>query len=200
MKHGLAERTCGIDKDRQYGHAAWTYVQYVRHGNTEWTWSMDMQYGLATRTCSMDTQHRHAAWICSMDTNHRIQNGHATGGHAAWKRSRDLLTPYSRPLLFSLLKRFGLWVRVSSVVPQRAEKSRAFSFALSIYSLYSFSCSGAPLLLRAREREKSSGVHLCRLIYPSKLTRILPIEIFVACLKALCPCRQVSEGPMGKII
>jgi hypothetical protein len=182
--------------DMQHGHMYSMCGTEIQSGHAAWTCSTGWPQGHAVWTRSIDTQHAHAAWTQSTE----IQNGHAMGGHAAWKRSRDLLTPYSRPLLFSLLNRFGLWVRVSSVVPQRAEKSRAFSFALSIFSLCSFSRSGAPLLLRARKREKSSGVHLYRLIYLSKLTRILPVEIFVACLKALCPCRQVAEGPMGKII
>jgi hypothetical protein len=30
VKHGHADRTRGIDMDRQYEHAAWTYIQ---HGN-----------------------------------------------------------------------------------------------------------------------------------------------------------------------
>jgi hypothetical protein len=92
LKHGHAARTCGIDIDLQYGHAAW---KYVHHRNSEWTWSMDIQHRLSSRSCNMDTawtwirdlQHARASWTRSMDTKHRnselFSSGAVKGGKSA---------------------------------------------------------------------------------------------------------------------
>ncbi len=137
--------------DMQHGHMYSMYGTEIQSGHEAWTCSSGWPQGHAAWIRSIDMQHGYAAWTRSTE----IQNGHATGGHAAWKRSRDLLTPYSRPLLFSLLNRFGLWDRVSSVVPQRAEKARAFSVALSIFSRCSFPRS--PFAPCSRARKKHGG-------------------------------------------
>jgi hypothetical protein len=84
----------------------------------------------ATRICSRDIQQGHAAGTCS-NTCSNTCSMDMQQGHAAGTCSMDMHIPYSRPLLFPLLRRFGLGNRVSSVLRQKGGKIFSF-FALRI--------------------------------------------------------------------